>query len=116
MRSRTVRRSMLRADGERMGGRRRSARQQRGRCAIESQTECGRVGGCSPYGSVFLKRAATTRSFSLPKYGPHILLLLPYLPPPPPPMDDLAHESRRPIHSLNRKRKADNDDHNGPST
>lgn len=27
-------------------------------------------------------------------------------------MDDLAHESR-PIHSLNRKRKADQDDHNG---
>ncbi|TBU62315.1 T-complex protein 11-domain-containing protein [Dichomitus squalens] len=28
-------------------------------------------------------------------------------------MDDLAHESR-PIHSLSRKRKADQDDHNGP--
>lgn len=36
--------------------------------------------------------------------------------PRPPPMDDLAHESRRPIHSINRKRKADNDDHNGPNT
>ena len=49
----------------------------------------------------------------LPKYGP------PYPPssrissPVRPPMDDLAHESR-PIHSLNRKRKADQDDHNVP--
>ena len=67
VRSRGALGGMRRAHGEGVDGRRRGRQRGRARAlGVRLGVRVRAAGGCSPYGSVFLKRAATTRSFVPP--------------------------------------------------